>query len=317
KTLGCPAYTYSPVSEPKIKRFKKELTFTESEKKAQIVYLYGFQSWEKDDEIKGSGNHLSFGDFGYDPRIGRRWRPDPLAHEYPDLSPYAFVANNPIYYVDLDGRKIIVADKAQQAVVMGYLKDQFGADIFKFNKRGELKLDKKAFKAAQGGFVQEQSDIAKGLTEVIKSDRVIEAIIYSDNNINFSRNPMVPVQTTDPVTGETRTEYKPMFEGGKGVVIPELNQEGITLYIDGDNRAFILINQKLSKNGTFKADGGGETTPCESCIFIHEALDHGLDYVRTGSVNEPAGDTKKDHVKFHNKSLKNKGSKERTGEDHE
>lgn len=280
-------------------------------------YRYGFQSWEKDDEIKGSGNHLSFGDFGYDPRIGRRWRPDPLAHEYPDLSPYAFVANNPIYYVDLDGRKIIVADKAQQAVVMGYLKDQFGADIFKFNKRGELKLDKKAFKAAQGGFVQEQSDIAKGLTEVIKSDRVIEAIIYSDNNINFSRNPMVPVQTTDPVTGETRTEYKPMFEGGKGVVIPELNQEGITLYIDGDNRAFILINQKLSKNGTFKADGGGETTPCESCIFIHEALDHGLDYVRTGSVNEPAGDTKKDHVKFHNKSLKNKGSKERTGEDHE
>src|SRR5690606_41611430 len=69
--------------------------------------------------------------------------------------------------------------------------------------------------------------ISKGLTEVIKSDRVIEAIIYSDNNINFSRNPMIPVQTTDPVTGETRTEYKPMFEGGKGVVIPELYQEGI------------------------------------------------------------------------------------------
>jgi len=41
-------------------------------------YRFGFGGHEKDDEVKGSGNHLSFGDMGYDPRIGRRWRPDPL-----------------------------------------------------------------------------------------------------------------------------------------------------------------------------------------------------------------------------------------------
>lgn len=38
-------------------------------------YRFGFNGWEKDDEIKGSGNHLSFGDYGYDPRTGRRWSP--------------------------------------------------------------------------------------------------------------------------------------------------------------------------------------------------------------------------------------------------
>ena len=67
------------------------------------IYRFGFQNWEKDDEIKGIGNHLSFGDYGYDPRLGRRWNIDPLASKYPDLSPYHFTGNNPIRFVDFDG----------------------------------------------------------------------------------------------------------------------------------------------------------------------------------------------------------------------
>lgn len=66
-------------------------------------YRYGFQGWEKDDEIIGSGNHLSFGDYGYDPRTGRRWNIDPLTKKYPDLTPYHFTGNNPIRFVDFDG----------------------------------------------------------------------------------------------------------------------------------------------------------------------------------------------------------------------
>lgn len=66
-------------------------------------FRYGYQNWEKDDEIKGSGNHLSFGDYGYDPRLGRRWNIDPIASKYPDLSPYHFTGNNPIRFVDFDG----------------------------------------------------------------------------------------------------------------------------------------------------------------------------------------------------------------------
>lgn len=32
---------------------------------------------------------------------------DPLAKDYPGISPYAFVANNPINAIDPDGRKIL------------------------------------------------------------------------------------------------------------------------------------------------------------------------------------------------------------------
>jgi hypothetical protein len=56
---------------------------------------------EKDDEIKGSGNWLQFGDFGYDSRIIRRNNTDPVVKEW--QGGYVTFANNPIYYADPTG----------------------------------------------------------------------------------------------------------------------------------------------------------------------------------------------------------------------
>jgi RHS repeat-associated protein len=67
-------------------------------------YRYGFQGKEKDDELKGEGNSYDFGARIYDPRVGRWLSTDPLENKYPSMSPYNFTANNPILYVDPDGR---------------------------------------------------------------------------------------------------------------------------------------------------------------------------------------------------------------------
>ena len=75
-------------------------TFTGSNK-----YRYSFNGMEKDDEVKGSGNHYSFGDFGYDPRLGRRWNIDPVIKHWE--SGYATFANNPIWFIDPDGYDVI------------------------------------------------------------------------------------------------------------------------------------------------------------------------------------------------------------------
>ena len=72
------------------------------------AYRYSFNGFEKEDEIKGTGNHLSWGDFGYDPRILRRFSPDQLQAKYPWQSPYAPVGNNPILNREIDGKDYAV-----------------------------------------------------------------------------------------------------------------------------------------------------------------------------------------------------------------
>lgn len=55
----------------------------------------------------------------YDPQIGRWNSVDPLADKYHSISPFAYVANNPIKYIDPDGREIRLAGdtKAQQTYI--------------------------------------------------------------------------------------------------------------------------------------------------------------------------------------------------------
>src|SRR5690554_4204247 len=47
-----------------------------------------------------------FGMRNYDPALGRWMNMDPLAESYFTLSPYAYVANNPILLTDPDGKRI-------------------------------------------------------------------------------------------------------------------------------------------------------------------------------------------------------------------
>ena len=69
-------------------------------------YRYGFNGMEKIDEQYGiEGTAYDFGARLYDSRLGRWMAVDPLAGKYPDLSPYVFVANSPIIFIDSDGEK--------------------------------------------------------------------------------------------------------------------------------------------------------------------------------------------------------------------
>src|SRR6218665_1586111 len=72
-------------------------------------YRYGFNGMENDNEVNGEGNHLDYGARGRTPRLGGGWWSiDPLASKYPGISPYAFCFNNPISFIDKDGRDAIL-----------------------------------------------------------------------------------------------------------------------------------------------------------------------------------------------------------------
>jgi len=70
-------------------------------------YRYGFNGQEKDVEIKGSGNSISFEARMYDPRLGRWLSTDALASKYPAVSPFVFALNTPIMAKDHDGNVVI------------------------------------------------------------------------------------------------------------------------------------------------------------------------------------------------------------------
>ena len=74
-------------------------------------YRFGFQGQEKDDEVKGEGNSLSFTFRMHDPRVGRFFANDPLTAKYPWNSPYSFSENDVISHVELEGlEKYFAAD---------------------------------------------------------------------------------------------------------------------------------------------------------------------------------------------------------------
>jgi RHS repeat-associated protein len=98
-------------------------------------YRYGLQGKEKDNEWAGDGNSVDFGARMYDPRLGR-WRSmDAYASKYPELSPYCFVANSPLMYLDPDGNDI----KPTHAKAA----DAFGALIVQLSNNADIDFNKR------------------------------------------------------------------------------------------------------------------------------------------------------------------------------
>jgi hypothetical protein len=140
-------------------------------------YRYGFGGHEKDNEVKGEGNHLAFGDYGLDTRIGRRWNVEPLIEKYPSFSSYLVFGNNPILNADPDGKDIIVLahgyreDPAgdhkvgHQAVLIGNEKDGW-----KFYSYDYDKGENKGSDANSANNIYTSGQYFKSLDEFAKSE---------------------------------------------------------------------------------------------------------------------------------------------------
>ena len=77
----------------------------------------------------------------YDPAIGRFYQVDPMSLEYHDLSPYAYVANNPIRNIDPDGRNIydMTTDKAHKSALARFAQTKQGQRFLaQYAKAGDV-----------------------------------------------------------------------------------------------------------------------------------------------------------------------------------
>jgi len=102
-------------------------------------FRYGYNGKEKDDEIKGNGNSVDFGARMLDTRLGRWMSCDPLQGKYPDFSPYNFTLDNPILFIDPDGRIVTIKDVGALKAVLGTLSAAEVSRII-INKDGTLSI---------------------------------------------------------------------------------------------------------------------------------------------------------------------------------
>ena len=139
-------------------------------------YRYGVGGHEKDFEIHSGW--YGFGDYGYDARLGRRPTPDPI--DQVSVSNYAVFANNPVMYIDPDGREVRVAQEYQEQF-RNDLQNVFGdrTSMFSFSENGRLQLDGKT-KDFTSGMSRDQKQAFKGLNKAM-DDKTVTSVVYADN----------------------------------------------------------------------------------------------------------------------------------------
>lgn len=65
---------------------------------------------------------------------------DPLSNKYPHISPYAYCGNNPVKFVDPDGRDVVAINKTAQNRILGTLSHTEKMYVA-FNENGKLNIN--------------------------------------------------------------------------------------------------------------------------------------------------------------------------------
>ena len=158
--------------------------FGESLQETGVETSYKFTGKELD---SGTGLYY-FGARYYDPRIGRWLVPDPLAGKYPGLSPYNYAANNPLKFVDPDGRSARVnGSPAEKVAELMFVKQNLSNSEQKYvyiqnTRKGDLIVLRPDAIGNSKGF--------KYLKQVIKNENIIdinmaESIVTKDGIVNI------------------------------------------------------------------------------------------------------------------------------------
>lgn len=194
---------------------------------------YGFNGKPKDNEDYGEGNAYDFGARIYDSRLGKWLSLDPLAKRYPSMSPYTSFNDNPVLYIDPDGKDGRVSittmgnttNIVYETTIQVYGQQATNADVAAYNKYA--------------------SEIAGGTKTFNIDGKTYNVTI----KINFTNVNAKALETMAQANGYNKPgENNPMTASSSGVDKTKLQG-----FKEGDN----LMEVNLGKNLGVSADVSG------------------------------------------------------------
>lgn len=196
----------------------------------------------------------------YDPEIGRFLQRDPHAYLYPGVSPYVYVLNNPLIFIDPDGREVIALKEEEQNMIISTLHED-DRKYVRFDSDGRLDTELLSQAGSESGNLAALLILAQH--ETVFLVQLTGEFAYADANGNIQIMAM-PGVSVDPT-----------FEGG--IYTPstmEIGYTGHTLLpgtsdvVNSPNsNAYVIVNSSMSSLGR------AET-------FAHEAYGHAYMFAR-------------------------------------